>query len=302
MKSLEAVRDGNLALAFRTLGVPPKLSPSRWAILAEYQIRNPEKLHQCQNNLETVGDALQKFNTAFARYPQSLGELNPTYLKQISGCPEAGKAFLYERRDDHYFRLSCPHGHGHTPGLPLFSSIDGLVVNPKNQLLPFFHVFPSLEEAGLTRVRVIGDSSKGPVDTSLAFTPVGELEASGLHQEMEGILRQMAESQAPRAVQLDTVSMLLGMALVSNDHLVGAAHCRLVQDKLYYRIQGAQRRLGEISSAEVSKHIGKLPSCPVSGKTYQIKALAGGETNISCPGRAHGAAGLAEGEPSRTFK
>ncbi len=301
-KYLDAVRDGNLGQAFRTLGVPARLSPSRWAILAEYQIKNPGQRQQCQSHLQTVGEALKSFNTAFARYPKSLGELIPSYLKQVPGCPAAGKAFLYERRDDHFFRLSCPHGHGHTPGLPLFSSIDGLVINPKNQLLPYFYVFKSREEDGLTRVRVIGDSSRGPMDTHFSFTPVGDLEAGELTLEMEGILRKMAEAQAPRAIKLDTASLLLGMALVSDDNLVGAAHCRLVQDGLYYRVQGARRRLGEITYAQVSKHIGKLPRCPVSGKAYQIKAMAGVETKISCPGSAHGAAGLAEGEPSRTFK
>lgn len=301
-KYFEALQGGQLERGFRALGVPAKLGKSRWAILNEYQIKDPSVLGRCERNLKTMGEALQKYNTAYVKYPKTLKELPAAYLSTKPTCPLAkGKPYRYERRDDHFFILSCPNGHGRTPGFPLFSSIDGVLSNPKSQLMPYFHVLDERDEEGVPTIRVVGMTSRGPLDTKFAFTPEGDLDASSLVAELEEMLRQMAQAKASRVTKLDTPTFLVGMALMSNDHLIRAAHCRLAQNGMYYQIQGAQRRLGEISFAAVTKHLGKMPTCPATGKAYQLKTLPTGKTRIYCSGEAHRLAGLGADQPSREF-
>ena len=114
-------------------------------------------------------------------------------------------------------------------------------------------------------------------------------------------MKNMITSNVPRATKLDPASLLLGVASFHDQELIRAAHCRLLQEQLYYKIVGMRTRLGEMTAAEVMKHLDEIPACPTSNRNLRVKTTEAGKTRIFCSGTAHEGAGLGADEPFREF-
>jgi hypothetical protein len=298
----KALKNNRLDLALKAFGANPTFSESQQAVLSEYKVADPTPVGRCEDNLQLLGKALASHNELYSGYPQKLSALVPNGLKILPTCPTAPKEpYIYERRDAYYYQLSCPTGHGRTPGLPMYSPIDGVIPNPNLRLLDFYKVMGVRNENGLTKVRVIGSTPRGPFDRDFVFTPSGGFVAGDFSKEVERIMKAMTKSSVPRSTKLDPASLLLGVAVFSDQELIRAAHCRLLQEKLYYKILGVQTRLGEKSYDQVIKHIDEVPKCPTSKRLLQIKKLDSGKTLIFCAGHAHAESGLGSDEPSREF-
>lgn len=296
----KALKNKRLDLALKAFGERAKFSPSQQAVLKEYKIVDPTPVGRCEDNLRKIGAALAKHNEFYSGYPTKLSQVSG--LGAVPKCPTTPKlAYKYERRDDYYYLLSCPGGHHRTPGFPKFSPIDGIIPNPNLTLITFYKVMGTREEQGLTKVRVIGTTPHGDFDQDFVFTPSGGFVAGNFAQEVKRLMLAMTKTTVPRATQLDPASLLLGVTVFNDQELIRAAHCRLQQEGLYYKILGVQTRLGEMSFAEVVKHLDSIPKCPTSQKPYKTKKLENGKTLIYCEGSAHSAAELEANQPSREF-
>jgi len=295
-----ALYNNRLDQALEAFGAKPIFSPSQRAVLKEYKVSDPTPVGRCEDNLRALGKALARHNELYSGYPALLFDLIPNQLKQLPHCPTAPKQpYRYQRRDQFYYLLSCPTGHGRTPGFPKYSPIDGVLPNPNLKLLTFYKVMGVREEDGLSKVRVIGSTPQGAFDRDFVFTPSGGFVAGAFSNEVEEIMRAMIHSTVPRATELDPASLLLGVAVFNDQELIRAAHCRMLQETLYYKILGVQTRLGEKSYEEVVKHIDEVPKCPTSHKFLQVKKTDDGKSIIYCSGSAHADAGLDRDQPSR---
>lgn len=300
---LSAIQDNRLDLALKAFENSAKMSESKWLILKEFQIKDPTPVGICQENLTKMGLALAKYNEDLNTYPDDLARIGSRYLETIPHCPSEPKApYIFQKSGNHFYTLACPSGHDRTPGFPRYSPIDGLIPNPRLLALNYFKILEETESNGLTKVRAIGSTSRGSFDREYVFTPSGGFVAGDFAKEIERVLRAMTKSAIPSATKLDTASFLLGMATFSDTDLVEAARCRLQQEKLYYQLQGAQRRLGEKSYDKVLKHLDEVPKCNVSGRPYLVKNEDDGRTRIYCPGTAHAKASLEKNQPFRLFR
>ena len=298
----QALLEKRLDLALEAFGSKPNFSPSQKAVLREYKIVDPTKVGRCESNLKALGKALAKRNKFQTGYPASLDALGKEFSNPGSRCPESPESpYVYERRDQYYYLLSCPHGHGRTPGFPKYSPIDGLLPNPKLTLLTYYKILGEKEEDGLTKVQVIGASPRGPFERDFVFTPSGGFVSGDFSKEIKRLMKAMTKTTLPRATKLDPASLLLGVAVFDDQELIRAAHCRLLQEKFYYKILGVQTRLGEKSFLDVAKHIDDIPECPTSKKSLLLKKDKDGKNWIYCPGASHAPAGLDRNEPSRKF-
>lgn len=298
----KALINNRLDKALEAFGAQPKFSPSQQAVLKEYKVVDPTPVGRCEDNLRELGKTLAGYNDLYSNYPASLEKLVPTSLSKMPHCPTAPKKlYKYQRRDEYYYELYCPTGHGRTPGFPMYSPIDGVIPNPNLKLLTFYKVMGVREESGLTKVRVIGTTPQGDFDRDFVFTPSGGFVAGDFSNEVKRIMLAMTKTSVPRATKLDPASLLLGVAVFNDQELIRAAHCKLLQESLYYKILGVQTRLGEKSFDKVVQHIDDIPKCPTSKQPIRVKKLENGKTRIYCSGSSHTNAGLEPNQPSREF-
>jgi hypothetical protein len=93
---------------------------------------------QCQSNLKNIGTALEMFSTDNeGRYPSSLKELAPNYLKQIPTCASAGKdtysnsySMSFDPDNYTFFCSGANHlrtEHNVPPNYPQYNSREGLI-------------------------------------------------------------------------------------------------------------------------------------------------------------------------------
>jgi hypothetical protein len=96
----------------------------------------------CKTNLKNIGTACEMYSTDWAgKYPASLAQLTPNYLKTIPECPPAARvtytlqtgpqvAYNSPGREDYYF--ICCEGENHTAisvpaNYPQYDSVSGLI-------------------------------------------------------------------------------------------------------------------------------------------------------------------------------
>ncbi|HIB65031.1 MAG TPA: hypothetical protein EYO33_07965 [Phycisphaerales bacterium] len=153
-------------LALRAFGIEKDFSASRLALLKEFRVIDPTPVGKCEDNLDTIGKALNSYNELYGGYPKSLNALVPYSMPSLPHCPSAPKKpYVYNQRDEYFCTVSCPTGHGRTPGFPMYSPIDGVIPNPNLRLLNYYNILSTRVENGLTKVKVAG------------ATPPGELRA-----------------------------------------------------------------------------------------------------------------------------
>ena len=289
-------------LALRAFGIEKDFSASRLALLKEFRVIDPTPVGKCEDNLDTIGKALNSYNELYGGYPKSLNALVPYSMPSLPHCPSAPKKpYIYNQRDEYFCTVSCPTGHGRTPGFPMYSPIDGVIPNPNLRLLNYYNILSTRVENGLTKVKVAGATPQGSFERDFVFTPSGGFVSGDFTQEAGRLIKAMTQSSVPRTTNLDSPSLLLGVALFSDEDLVQAAHCRLLIEKLYFQVLGIQTRMGEKGYDQVAKHIKNVPKCPTSGELIQVKKLESGKILIYCPGAAHSAAGLPADHPQREF-
>ena len=107
-----------------------------------YRARAGGLLSHCKSELKNIGTAMEMYSTDWSgKYPTSLGQLTPKYLKTIPECPWAGEVtytlqtglnVAYNSRGfrDYYF-VQC-EGENHTavsvpPNYPQYDGIQGLI-------------------------------------------------------------------------------------------------------------------------------------------------------------------------------
>lgn len=117
-----------------------------WLTIAPNVIRRGTRgpLTMCKSNLKNLGTALEIYSTDHAgRYPISLNEVIPKYLKALPICPTAGystyratfglKAPFNTGDYQDYYYLECTGAHHHEagygvePNFPAYNAIDGLI-------------------------------------------------------------------------------------------------------------------------------------------------------------------------------
>lgn len=95
-------------------------------------------LTACTSNLKNIGTALEMYNVdASGRYPATLSDLTPNYLKSIPTCPSAGAdtysgAFV-STTDPDEFEVFCQgtnHGGFTDTDYPRFDPEVGLIERP----------------------------------------------------------------------------------------------------------------------------------------------------------------------------
>lgn len=299
-KYFRALLDKRLDLALAAFGIKKDFSPSQLAVLKEFRIIDPTPVGICENNLKGIGKALNSYNELYGGYPKTLKALVPYSIPKLPRCPSAPKRpYLFNQRDEYFCRVSCPTGHGRTPGFPMYSPIDGIIPNPNLRLLNYYNILGVRVENGLTKVRVAGATPSGSFERDFVFLPSGGFVSGDFSQEVERLVQSMTKSTVPRSTKLDPPSLLLGIAMFNDQELIRAAHCRLLIEKLYYQILGIQTRMGEKGFDQVAKQIKNVPKCPTSGELIKVKKLESGRIRIYCPGAAHAPAGLATDHPQR---
>jgi prepilin-type N-terminal cleavage/methylation domain-containing protein len=90
----------------------------------------------CKSNLKNIGTAMEMYSTdAAGRYPTSLNNLTPNYLKSIPTCPSAGSAtytggFTSASNPDAYTVVCTTNNHSAVSAgsnYPQYNSVQGLV-------------------------------------------------------------------------------------------------------------------------------------------------------------------------------
>lgn len=298
----EALKEKRPDLALRAFGLKSTLNESQKAILKEYGVVDVSPVGHCEERLGELGKALASYDKLRGGYPESLKALVPYSMPKLPRCPTAPQAdYRYNQKDRVFYVLSCPTGHGRTRGFPMYSSVDGLIPNPNFSLVNCFSVSNAGERDGLTVVKVVGSGPKGKFERDFLFTPMGGFVSGAFSNEVEEMLRTSISGKVARATRMDPGSLILGMAALSDQSLVKAAHCRLQVEKLYYKILGVRNRLGEKSFDEVAKYLDEVPVCPVSKKKLRVDKSPEGKYRVYCPGASHTEAGLGENQPSREF-
>ena len=94
----------------------------------------------CKSNLKNIGTACEMYSTDNeGRYPRSLAQLTPNYLKILPTCYAAGKenysaSYVAASTPDLYTVFCSGHFHagaGVAPNYPQYTAQDGLVLGPK---------------------------------------------------------------------------------------------------------------------------------------------------------------------------
>jgi len=99
--------------------------------------------YECQSNLKNIGTALEMYKLDKKRYPESLGELAPQYLREIPTCPSAktdtySKGYETNSRGSAYTVFCSGHHHKDMPlpmNYPRYTSVNRLEDAPKGWAL-----------------------------------------------------------------------------------------------------------------------------------------------------------------------
>lgn len=154
LEDVHALRTTPDGLVYRGQGLTSSRSLGASGLLAAAIIypnvvrsRQNSQLTACRSNLKNIATAMEMWSTDNAgRYPTSLDQLVPDYLRTIPACPAAGtdtySASLQTGPDaegnaDHYrdyYLVKCL-GHNHPgavePNYPQYSAIEGLIERPE---------------------------------------------------------------------------------------------------------------------------------------------------------------------------
>lgn len=97
-------------------------------------------LTACKSNLKNIGTAMEMYSTDHrGKYPASMGQLTPNYLKTIPICPQNGAdAYQMWTGADapgntgyaEYYYVSCTEGHSRVSvsvGYPAYNGVIGLI-------------------------------------------------------------------------------------------------------------------------------------------------------------------------------
>jgi hypothetical protein len=297
-----ALKNKRADLALKAFGLRSSFSESEKAVLKANDISDFTPVGQCEVKLATIGEALASYDRVQGGYPADLKALVPNSISKLPRCPTSPqKDYWYSQTNRVFYKLSCPTGHGRTKGLPMYTSVDGLIPNPRFSQVDCFQVMKPREEGGLTRVKAIWSSARGRFERDFTFTPLDGFVFGAFSREVEEVLRARVEGRAPRGKRLDTTLFLLGLAALPEQGLVKAAHCKLRLDQFYYKVHGVRARLGEKSFDDVVKHLDEVPVCPVSKRKLQLNRDDDGNLQVYCPGHAHSEAGLERDRPCRKF-
>lgn len=98
------------------------------------------QFYACQSNMKNIGAALEMYSVDNAgRYPHSMTQLTPNYLKTIPSCPAANTEMVYVNSytmstSPDLFTFYCM-GHFHAankvpPNYPQYNALKGLLVRP----------------------------------------------------------------------------------------------------------------------------------------------------------------------------
>lgn len=97
-----------------------------WRFVQERQ--EQKHLATCQQNIKELTNALHMYSCEDqGRYPNSLGPLEPTYLKAIPCCPSTNANYRFSRANvwlepgwlQQRFTISCQGGHHRLDGVPV---------------------------------------------------------------------------------------------------------------------------------------------------------------------------------------
>jgi len=95
--------------------------------------RSQGQVTACKSNLKNIGTALEMFSTDHGgRFPKSLAQLVPTYLRAIPTCPMVGSdtysgAYVQGENPDTYFVACGGDNHGLGENRPWYNSTQGLI-------------------------------------------------------------------------------------------------------------------------------------------------------------------------------
>lgn len=133
-ESLKVIAQGDAVEV--TFGQETKRSTRAEFLAHMANAKDDGELMTCKVNLKNFATALEMWSSDHqGRYPATLAEITPDYLRIIMVCPAHGKdtySSTYEAttNPDH-FRLNCSGGHpGGTLGYPAYDSDTGLVEKP----------------------------------------------------------------------------------------------------------------------------------------------------------------------------
>ncbi|MCL5773286.1 MAG: hypothetical protein M1536_02765 [Firmicutes bacterium] len=126
---------------FFTVVASPSVAPvvaigAAIAIPNFIKARGQAQFVACESNMKNIGTALEMYATDnFGRYPTSLSQLTPNYLKSIPTCPEAARdtyssSYRSSVNPDAY--TFCCSGSNHTregvgENYPQYNSVQGLI-------------------------------------------------------------------------------------------------------------------------------------------------------------------------------
>ncbi len=100
-------------------------------------------LTACKSNLKNIGTAMEMYSTDHSgKYPASMNQLTPNYLKTIPECPQNGanaykmwvgaNAPMNNDYEDYYY-ICCLKGHTKvsvSQGYPAYNGVLGLIERP----------------------------------------------------------------------------------------------------------------------------------------------------------------------------
>ena len=84
----------------------------------------------CCSNLKNLGTALEMWSTDYeGKYPESLTQLNPSYLILMPSCPNSqGRAYGYEKDGELNYKLTCSGDHSELGGKPpIYNGEQGII-------------------------------------------------------------------------------------------------------------------------------------------------------------------------------
>jgi hypothetical protein len=153
LEGVSCVKVSEQGLHFRATGIgtgPLFVAGLSAAILVPNfsRARADGQLTACKSNLKNIGTALEMWATDHeGRYPESLQQLTPEYLRAIPECPAAGMdtysdSYTMSKGEDAQgdsFELYCK-GHNHAERLeedfPRYNSLQGILESPSERLDP----------------------------------------------------------------------------------------------------------------------------------------------------------------------
>jgi hypothetical protein len=110
------------------------LLTSIWMAISSYMPSSESKSGQltaCKSNLKNLGTAMEMYSTDHSgRYPKTLAQLTPDYLKVIPTCPAGGVYFMKSSANPDSYRIECRTDAHKAQGIagnkPFYTSEEGL--------------------------------------------------------------------------------------------------------------------------------------------------------------------------------